>query len=157
MEVKRPLMTGRLTIISFELIRFAGDVAALAKIKDQRERWETVAPLDDARVTRLDVDPVWSRQSFRLGLPTIDGKTPAGNCDLCFLKSAKTISAILRSDPGLADWWIRMEEEARPDTPQAGVFRKDRPNYRRMRDAVLAQQSMDFGEQDALAECFCHE
>ena len=91
------------------------------------------------------------------GLPSIDGKTPAGNCDLCFLKIAQTISAILRTDPGLADWWIRMEDQARPNTPLAGVFRKDRPNYRRMRDAVLAEQAMDFGEQDRLAECFCHE
>ena len=38
------------------------------------------------------------------------------------LKSAGTISAILRADPSLADWWIRMEEEARPASPLAAVF-----------------------------------
>jgi hypothetical protein len=50
-----------------------------------------------------------------------------------------------------------MEEHAQPSTPLGGVFRKDRPNDRRMRDAVLAQRAMDFGERDALTECFCHE
>jgi hypothetical protein len=129
----------------------------VGRIKDQRERWETVAPLYGARVTKEDVAAFWSAQPFDLGLPIIDGKTPAGNCDLCFLKSAKTISTILRTDPGRADWWIKMEDQARPNTPLAGVFRKDRPNYRRMRDAVLAEQAMEFGEQDGLAECFCHE
>ena len=50
-----------------------------------------------------------------------------------------------------------MEEECGPDSPLAGLFRKDRPNYRRMKDAVLTQRDVDFGEQDALTECFCHE
>jgi len=50
-----------------------------------------------------------------------------------------------------------MEEEARPASPLAAFFHKDRPSYRRMKDAVLAQQAVDFGEQDGLAECYCHE
>jgi 3'-phosphoadenosine 5'-phosphosulfate sulfotransferase (PAPS reductase)/FAD synthetase len=129
----------------------------VAKIRNDRERWETAVPLYDAGATKEDVAAFWRRQPFDLGLPNIDGKTPAGNCDLCFLKSAGTIAALMRSDPSLADWWIRMEEEARPAKPLAGFFRKDRPNYRQMRDAVLTQQDMDFGERDALAECFCHE
>jgi hypothetical protein len=71
--------------------------------------------------------------------------------------SAKTISALLHADPSLADWWIRMEEESQPASPLAGFFRKDRPSYRRLRDAVLAEKAMDFGERDELAECFCHD
>jgi hypothetical protein len=135
----------------------ADEARRVAKLKDQRERWETIAPLYHAGVTSQDVAVFWREQPFDLGLPIIEGKTPAGNCDLCFLKSAKTISALLRSDPALADWWIRMEEEARPDSPRAGFFRKDRPSYRRIKDAVLAQRALDFGERDALADCFCHE
>jgi 3'-phosphoadenosine 5'-phosphosulfate sulfotransferase (PAPS reductase)/FAD synthetase len=135
----------------------ADEARRVAKLKDQRERWETTAPLYHAGVTSPDVAVFWREQPFDLGLPIIDGMTPAGNCDLCFLKSAKTISALLRSDPALADWWIRMEEEARPDSPRAGFFRKDRPSYRRMKDAVLAQRDIDFGERDGLADCFCHE
>jgi 3'-phosphoadenosine 5'-phosphosulfate sulfotransferase (PAPS reductase)/FAD synthetase len=129
----------------------------VAKIRNDRERWETVAPLYDAGVTREDVAAFWKAQDFDLGLPDVGGKTPAGNCDLCFLKSAGTISALIRSDPSLADWWIRMEEEARPSKPLAGFFRKDRPSYRKIRDAVLDQRDMDFGERDALTECYCHE
>ena len=83
----------------------------VARIKNQRERWDTAAPLYHARVTQDDVAAFWAAQPFDLGLPIVDGKTPAGNCDLCFLKSAKTISSILRTDPGLADWWIRMEDQ----------------------------------------------
>ena len=99
----------------------------------------------------------WAEQPFDLGLPNIGGKTPAGNCDLCFLKSAKTISALLRTDPSLADWWIRMEEEARPSKPLGAFFRKDRPSYRQLREAVERQCDLDFGERDALAECLCHD
>jgi 3'-phosphoadenosine 5'-phosphosulfate sulfotransferase (PAPS reductase)/FAD synthetase len=135
----------------------ADEPRRVAKLKNQRERWETTAPLHDAGVTSHDVAAFWASQPFNLGLPVVDGKTPGGNCDLCFLKSAGTISALIRSDPSLADWWIRMEEESQPDSPQAGFFRKDRPSYRRMKDAVLADQGMDFGELDAIAECHCHE
>jgi 3'-phosphoadenosine 5'-phosphosulfate sulfotransferase (PAPS reductase)/FAD synthetase len=129
----------------------------VGRIRDDRERWDTIAPLHAAGVTKEDVTAFWGRQPFDLGLASIDGKTPAGNCDLCFLKSAKTISALLRADPNLADWWIRMEQEARPSKPLGAVFRKDRPNYRHLQAAVLAERAVDFGEQDGLAECYCHE
>lgn len=129
----------------------------VAKIKDQRERWETTAPLFAAGITKEHIAAFWKAQPFDLALPNIDGKTPAGNCDLCFLKSSKTISALLRSDPSLADWWIRMEEEARPSKPLGAFFRKDRPSYRKLREAVKHHCDRDFGERDALAECFCHD
>jgi 3'-phosphoadenosine 5'-phosphosulfate sulfotransferase (PAPS reductase)/FAD synthetase len=129
----------------------------VAKIKNQRERWETTAPLSDAGVTKEDVVAFWDAQPFGLDLPSVDGTTPAGNCDLCYLKSAKTISMLLRADPSLADWWIRMEEESRPSSPRAGFFRKDRPSYRRLKEAVQREKDMDFGDRDALAECFCHD
>lgn len=129
----------------------------VAKIKDQRERWETTAPLFAAGITKEHIASFWKAQPFDLALPNIDGKTPAGNCDLCFLKSSKTIPALLRTDPSLADWWIRMEEEARPSKPLGAFFRKDRPSYRKLREAVERQCGVDFGERDALAECFCHD
>ena len=86
-----------------------------------------------------------------------DGKTPLGNCTACFLKSSKTLSAIFRDDPSIADWWIRMEETARPSKPSGASFRIDRPNYRQLRDAAVAQRGFDFGEADELAECHCTE
>jgi 3'-phosphoadenosine 5'-phosphosulfate sulfotransferase (PAPS reductase)/FAD synthetase len=98
----------------------------VAKIKHNRDRWENAAPLADAGVTKREVAAFWGRQDFDLALPNVDGKTPHGNCDACFLKSAATLS-------------------------------KDRPGYRALRDAALAQHDFGFGEQDALADCFCHE
>ncbi len=50
-----------------------------------------------------------------------------------------------------------MEEEARPSKPLGAFFRKDRPSYRQLMEAVERQQDMDFGERDGLAECFCHD
>jgi hypothetical protein len=96
----------------------------------------------------------WARQEFDLARPNVDGRTPHGNCDLCFLKSARTLSALLAEDPVRADWWIAME--ALPRNP-AEQFRIDRPGYAALRDAVVHQRAFDFDERDALAECFCHE
>ncbi len=129
----------------------------VAKIKDQRERWETAAPLYDARVTKEHVSAFWNSQPFDLQLPNVGGKTPAGNCDLCFLKSTNIITSLIRQDPGVADWWIRQEDEARPSKPDGALFRKDRPSYRKIRQAVLEQREMNFGDADAMAECYCHE
>jgi len=50
-----------------------------------------------------------------------------------------------------------MEDEARPSKPLGAVFRKDRPGYRRMGQAVMDQRDMDFGERDALVECHCRD
>lgn len=129
----------------------------VARVRHTRDRWENAVPLFEARVTRRDVAAFWAGQDFDLGLPNVNGKTPHGNCDACFLKSAGTISAIFRDDPATADWWIRMEETSLASRPLRARFRKDRPGYRAMRDAALAQQDLDFGEQDALADCFCTE
>lgn len=123
----------------------------VAKIKHNRDRWENAAPLFDAKVTKREVSDFWAHSEFDLGLANINGKTPKGNCDGCFLKAANIISAMIRDDPASADWWIRMEREA------GATFRIDRPSYASMKQAVLDQGGFDFGEQDALAECFCHD
>lgn len=135
----------------------ADEARRVAKIKDQRERWETTAPLYHAGVTKEDVAAFWAAQDFDLALPNLGGKTPAGNCDLCFLKSAQTLSELIGQNPARADWWIRMEQEAKPSRPLGGVFRKDRPNYQQLKEAVLAKKGSNYGEADALADCFCHD
>ncbi len=129
----------------------------VAKIASRRERWETVAPLHRARVTKDDVTAFWAAQPFDLRLPNVNGKTPLGNCTACFLKSSKTLAAIFAEDPSTADWWIRMEGIATPNKPSGARFRNDRPSYQQMKDAVLAQRAFDFGEADELADCFCTE
>src|SRR5262249_10846596 len=64
----------------------ADEPGRVAKIKDNRERWENVAPMALAGVTKRHVTAFWSEQPFDLRLPNVNGTTPAGNCDLCFLK-----------------------------------------------------------------------
>jgi hypothetical protein len=64
---------------------------------------------------------------------------------------------IFRDDPSTANWWIMMESTATPNKPSGARFRNDRPSCLRMEDAVLARDDFDFGERDALTECFCTE
>lgn len=74
-------------------------------------KWATmVMPLADAGVGVQDVSDFWARQPFDLMLPTINGRTLEGNCDLCFLKGAKQVYSIIASDRPKAEWWwARME------------------------------------------------
>jgi hypothetical protein len=85
--------------------------------------------------------------------------TPLGNCDICFLKSAATIQAIMRDQPHLADWWIERErrESGQTRSPAVAVFRKDRPDYASTLRAVQEQHVLEYGERNALAEGICHE
>jgi 3'-phosphoadenosine 5'-phosphosulfate sulfotransferase (PAPS reductase)/FAD synthetase len=114
-------------------------------------RGNCVMPLAVAGITKRDVAAFWLAQNFNLGLPAVNGTTPAGNCDLCFLKGAATIQGLIHANPVLADWWI--EQEARI----GATFRKDRPSYAAMLDAVQRQHTFDFGDRDELIDCFCGE
>lgn len=118
-----------------------------------KERWDNAMPLATAGITKRDVAAFWERQNFDLALPTVNGTTPLGNCDLCFLKSAATISAILRDMPDRVAWWA--EAEARASRPLGARFRKDRPGYAELAAAVRNQRAFDFGEADALNDCMC--
>jgi hypothetical protein len=103
--------------------------------------------LYEAKVTNEDVLEFWRKSNFDLQLPSIDGKTIAGNCDLCFLKGTKTIVRLLKEKPELADWWIEKEE--------IGLFRLDRPNYIKLVD--LSKQDTNIELDDTQHSCFCHD
>lgn len=136
----------------------ADEQSRVAKIREpSTERFERIAPLADAGIAKADISAFWASQNFDLRLPNINGVTPLGNCDLCFLKSAATISGIMRDRPELAQWWIKAEAETRASKPLGALFRKDRPSYAAMLDAVKRQQNFDFGDLDERQECFCHE
>jgi 3'-phosphoadenosine 5'-phosphosulfate sulfotransferase (PAPS reductase)/FAD synthetase len=64
-----------------------------------------VAPLAKAGVRKEDVLKFWAEQEFDLDLPP----SGAGNCDLCFLKSRRTLERLIAEDPTRADWWIAQE------------------------------------------------
>jgi 3'-phosphoadenosine 5'-phosphosulfate sulfotransferase (PAPS reductase)/FAD synthetase len=125
-------------------------------------KWATmVMPLADAGVGVQDVTDFWAAQPFDLMLPTINGRTLEGNCDLCFLKGAKQVYSIIASDCGervrKADWWARMERTAVSSsgiTGNGALFRFDRPSYQQMIDYSDTQFDM-FADQDEAIECFC--
>lgn len=78
--------------------------------KPSRDRWTNVCPMAFASVTKHTVADFWRKQPFDLQLPNINGKTPLGNCDLCFMKSEANIAGIMRDYPDRAKWWIELEE-----------------------------------------------
>jgi len=113
-------------------------------------------PLNDAGVTIADISDFWDAQPFRLELPAPNGKTLAGNCDLCFLKGGKQIESLIAEKPERAVWWARMEALALASKPDGARFRKDRPSYQAMYDNALNQQDA-FGFEDEGIACFCGE
>jgi hypothetical protein len=120
-----------------------------------------VMPLADAGVGVQDVTDFWARQQFDLMLPTINGRTLEGNCDLCFLKGAKQVYSIIASDRGQpvrkGDWWAKQEREVVSTgefTGDGARFRFDRPSYQQMLDYSDTQFDM-FADHDEAIACFC--
>lgn len=98
-----------------------------------------VCPLADAGVTNQDVLDFWASQPFDLKLPADErtGKTLAGNCDLCFLKGAANITALIRENPEAADWWIETETLIPANHAGTARFRHDRPPYAELKRIAL--------------------
>jgi len=128
---------------------------AVRQMKPTRDRWHNVMPLVYADVTAEIVGKFWQAQGFDLALPNINGTTPYGNCDLCFLKSAATIQGIMRDRPDLAKWWL--DQEAIPRGKGGGAtFRADRPSYAAMFDNVSRQGDF-FDDGPGILDCMCTE
>jgi 3'-phosphoadenosine 5'-phosphosulfate sulfotransferase (PAPS reductase)/FAD synthetase len=121
-----------------------------------KDRFEAEMPLAVAGVTKRDVTAFWQRQPFDLRLPNINGVTPLGNCDLCFMKSWQTIFGIVRDKPETADWWIKQESAAMniASKPSGALFRQDRPSYSKIRDHALNQSDLLIGD-DSGVDCAC--
>jgi 3'-phosphoadenosine 5'-phosphosulfate sulfotransferase (PAPS reductase)/FAD synthetase len=111
-------------------------------------------PLADAGITVRDIDAFWSNQPFKLGLPTHNGKTLSGNCDLCFLKAGNQVQTLINEKPERAVWWASMEALALSSKPSGARFRSDRPSYQAMLDNSRDQADA-FGFADTGIDCFC--
>ncbi len=103
----------------FSAIGIRADEAHRTKTK-RRGRQSHWYPLRDAGVAKRDIFDFWHRQPFDLQLESVNGTTPLGNCDMCFLKSEKILANIVKTMPEKADWWVSMEQET------GSTFRKDR-------------------------------
>ncbi|MGY2409570.1 phosphoadenosine phosphosulfate reductase domain-containing protein [Pseudomonas pergaminensis] len=140
----------------------ADEPRRVAKIRTRKSttesKWASMTmPLADAGVGVQDVTDFWDSQPFDLMLPTINGRTLEGNCDLCFLKGAKQVYSIIASDRPKALWWARMESEVVSGgkfTGDGARFRFDRPSYQQMIDYSDTQFDM-FADHDEAIACFC--
>lgn len=137
----------------------ADEMRRVSKIRARGHSTETtketmLMPLADANVTLQDIDEFWKRQPFRLELPTVNGRTLAGNCDLCFLKAANQVQTLIAEKPERAVWWAKMEALALASRPDGAVFRKDRPSYAQMAAYAASQRDMFDINEEAIA-CFC--
>lgn len=138
-----------------EPLRFA----KLMGRKDAGPRETKSAPLYHANVTKEDVGTFWRQSHFDLMLPNMNGTTPWGNCDLCFLKGARKVRALVGEEPERAVWWARMEQQTKGEKPTGCLWRSDRTSYTDMlkhaRDAVPNYGNDDDGDPDVA--CFCGE
>lgn len=114
-------------------------------------------PLADAGVTVREVQAFWDAQPFNLELPTYNGRTLAGNCDLCFLKPAAQVASLIQEKPQRAVWWARMEALALASKPSGAVFRSDRPSYAAMMNTAATQGDLYGHDTEEALACFCGE
>lgn len=142
----------------------ADEPGRVARARNNRDPWDNAMPLAVGDVTRRDIQDFWSKQNFDLRLPNINGTTPAGNCDLCFLKSTNSIIKLLGADPALSDWWVAAEARAKTLTPtgDGARFRKDRPSYSRLSEIAATEKEFSDRQRtmfpdEARIDCFCME
>ncbi|MEM1372622.1 MAG: phosphoadenosine phosphosulfate reductase family protein [Pseudomonadota bacterium] len=125
----------------------------------QGDRWTIWQPLNHAGVCKHHVDLFWRQQPFDLRLANVNGKTPLGNCDGCFLKSEANLAALARDFPDRALWWERMEALASDLTSGTAATFSKRYNRAEMRQQVEAQADWLFSSEGALCQAHsgeCH-
>jgi 3'-phosphoadenosine 5'-phosphosulfate sulfotransferase (PAPS reductase)/FAD synthetase len=117
---------------------------------------EVHMPLAIAGIGAQDVGAFWRAQSFDLELPSMNGKTMHGNCDLCYLKPAHQVFSLIAEKPSRAVWWAEQEKKAESTTNGSACrFRDDRPSYAQMAQ-YAADQRDAFGHPDEEAiSCLC--
>jgi 3'-phosphoadenosine 5'-phosphosulfate sulfotransferase (PAPS reductase)/FAD synthetase len=119
-----------------------------ARNDEGKDPWRTIAPMDQARITVRDVRAFWNAQPFDLGLMPYEG-----NCTLCFLKGRKVLEAIMREQPGEADWWIAQEATIRANKPSGARFVTEY-RYTDLAESARRQQVFEFLDDEEFdAEC----
>lgn len=137
----------------------ADEERRVSKIRKRGHSTETtketmLMPLADAGVTVQDINAFWDAQPFNLELTTFNGRTLAGNCDLCFLKPAAQIQSLIAERPERAAFWIKMESLGVASKPSGARFRSDRPSYAEMAKFAAQQRDMFDHNEEGIA-CFC--
>lgn len=123
-----------------------------------RDRWIVWTPLADAGITKHDVALFWRGQDFDLALPIVNGKTPLGNCDGCFLKSEDAVATLARDHPERHAWWEDMETlaadlaYAKGETPGRGACFSKRYTRRAIRETVEKHGDWIFDAEGAFCQ-----
>jgi 3'-phosphoadenosine 5'-phosphosulfate sulfotransferase (PAPS reductase)/FAD synthetase len=112
--------------------------------------WESVCPLYTDKIIIEDVSKFWINNNFDLHLRNNNGKTLAGNCDLCYLKGTKTLSKIVKEKPELADWWIEQESKIN------ATFKKNMSYINLIDLSKLESKQIELFDDDSRS-CFCHD
>jgi len=132
----------------------ADEMHRVRRLKPDTAGESMYCPLAHDNVSKEVVTIFWEAQTFDLNLPTINGKTLHGNCDLCYLKNGNQTQSLIAEKPERAIWWARMEKIAEDFGAGNGSrFRLDRPSYQQMYDNALNQKTLDFADESI--ECFC--
>lgn len=168
-ELKRETVTRYLrdahgwAVGDFELMlgMRADEMRRVANLRNGEKRFgDRTAPLAHAGVTASDVGEFWRRQPFDLGLPNMNGKTMHGNCDLCFLKPAAQVLALIKERPERSVWWAAQESRPTRQAIESGrnrspsTFRDDRPSYAALATFARDQRDM-FDPDEAGLDCLC--
>lgn len=158
----------------------ADEPRRVAKIRARGRSTETkhetmLMPLADDGVAVQHVGEFWSAQPFTLELATHNGRTLAGNCDLCFLKPPAQRLSLVRERPARAIWWARMEREGvksamrlvetgffdqygepllKEVRSDGAIFCKTGPSYAQLATYAASQEELFDDQQEPLA-CFC--
>jgi len=117
-----------------------------------KDRWTVWRPLADAGITKHDVSDFWKQQSFDLQLANINGTTPFGNCDGCFLKGEQKIAELQRQHPERAKWWEEMENLAGDLSARSAATFSKKYSRREMRKFLEAQGDWIFDAPDMLCQ-----
>ena len=123
-----------------------------------KTKYKSLVPLYDNKIMVKDVSEFWENNDFDLKLPNHDGKTPAGNCDLCFLKGTRTLVKIVKERPDLADWWIETEKSVinKLERSTHRTWQKDISYEEIVELSKLDAQQVEMFDDDSRS-CFCHD
>lgn len=117
------------------------------------KRVKPLFPLISGKITEADVMAFWKSSTFDLQLQSYEG-----NCNLCFLKSAKTIRRLIGENPHSATPWIEDEDEMaqRIGINPGSCYRSDRPSYAALLADHYYPEQHETGEENDIA-CSCSE
>jgi len=129
-----------------------------ARSEAGKDRFETDCPLARAGATKAIVKAFWDEQPFDLRLLNVNGVTPDGNCDGCFMKGFPNLLGAIRDGRLDPEWWIEQERKApglgKMIKPEMALFRADRPSYAAMQKLAADQGNLTFTDESAL-DCAC--